>query len=246
MGTSTATNIVGGEISGWAALLEKWAMQDQYEQELKRQAAFRDQALGQFNTRVGTAGAATAQDQMAQGAANRMAMYNAIQATPSALQVKSQPRGNPARDAATAQMLGQDRANLGKYSDWGLQQTIQNLNTQRALAAIESKAGGQAGVYPYRMYDAQHSQDTLSQIGQAISSIGGGSANYSSSDSTPQGDPATGGAYPGVDNSGSLPYGLGASMGQDYSPPATIDSQGNPSMGGQLTYNPYGTGWTVG
>lgn len=189
-------NIAGGELQGWAALLDKWAMKDAYDAEMRRQAAYRQQAGQVFNQRGGTADLGTAQQQMAQGAALRNQRYNQILQAPLAVSTHGQPSGNPAREAATAKLQGANRARLGAYSDWALQQAIQNIQTQHALNQIENFAGGTASVFPYRMYDAQHSWDTLSEIGQAISSLGGGSTDYSKyNQGTPSPNMATGGAY---------------------------------------------------
>jgi hypothetical protein len=174
-GLGAATNIAGGEISGWAAMLSKWAMQDAFQREAQRQAAYQGQALGAFNKGLGGAGVDTAQSQLAQGMADRMQRYAQVGAVPLGFGGHVTPR-----DQAQSQLIGQQRAKLGSYQDWGLQQALQQMQTGRQLNQIGNFAAGTAGVFPYRMYKAQHSQDTLAAIGAAISSIGGSTANYAS------------------------------------------------------------------
>jgi len=189
-GYGAATSIIGGELQGWAALLDKWKMEQEFDSELKRQNAFKQEALNRFGQRIPTAGSDQAYADLSSGAADRNARYAAVQQVPMGIASKGQPQGNPQRDAATASLLGQQRAALGAYSDWGLKQAIQNIQTQRALNQIEDRAKGQAGVFPYRMYDAQHSHDVMAEVGQAISSLGGGSSDYSK---FAGGDPSGGG-----------------------------------------------------
>jgi len=171
-----ATSIVGGELQGWAALLDKWAMADAYQKQAQTQAGFRDQALRLFNPQQ--FGAQAMQQELAQDSAQRQQGYSDINRTPLAV---NQPGGNTAQqDSAYLSLVGGQRANLGAYSDWAVQQAIKNLQTQNALNQIKNFAGGEAGVFPLQMYKAQHANDDLAAAGQAISSLGGGAANYSS------------------------------------------------------------------
>jgi hypothetical protein len=192
-----AANIIGGELSGWANLLERNAMFDEYKQELARQAEYAKQGAGIVQGATQQAGSVEAGKEMAQGAGERRAAYKDVNATP--LSVVPAPSsdggkapsggdggGGSARDQEWAQMRGAARATLGSYGDWQLRQTLNDIQNKESLNQVINFAGGTAGVYPYRAYQAQHSQDDLAMIGAAISSIGGGAANYSQFAQQPQ------------------------------------------------------------
>lgn len=179
MGISAGTNVVGGELQGWAALLDKWNMQKTYENEARQQAAFRDQAMQQFGRGVRQSTPARAEGYIGQGANLRQQEYSKLGQVPlgSGFSPMSGYKSSP--DDAYLSLVGGARANLGGYSDWAVQQAINNIRNQQALNQITSFAGGQAkNVFPLQMYKAQHSNDALAAIGQAIQSIGGAAGNY--------------------------------------------------------------------
>lgn len=169
-------NIAGTELQGWAALLEKWAMQKAFQDEANKQAGYRTQALGTFGQGLPMAGSAMAQPTMDAAAAQRRAGYQTIGAVPLSVSPSTTPSQsrNPGADAAYAALIGGNRARLGAYGDWRLAQDLSAMQTGRNLNQISSFAGGQARVFPYQMYKAQHSQDAMAAIGQALSSLGGG------------------------------------------------------------------------
>lgn len=200
-GISAATNIVGGELQGWAALLDKWAMQKQFQQQANLQNQYAGEAsqvmygVPPAGQKVGGSGtltvpdyqqgaipqssAANAQQLMQQGTANRQQAYGDIGKVPLGGGFAKQSGYNPSADNAYLGLMGDARAKLGGYSDWALQQSINNLRNQQALNQISSFAGGEArNVFPLQMYAAQHSNDALAAVGQAISSIGGAAGNY--------------------------------------------------------------------
>lgn len=180
-------NVVGGELQGWAAVMSKWAMQKAYQDEINRQGQYSDQAMGNFNTALPGYSAESATKQMGENAQGRLQQYGGTNDVPLGYSLKgSQPLGRGVN--AAADVTGRARANLGAYSDWSHNTGINQINQARVLNQILSFAKGTAGVFPYRMYGAQHSNDDLAMVGQAISSIGGGSANYGQTLNTmPQG-----------------------------------------------------------
>jgi hypothetical protein len=185
-GIGMGANIVGGELQGWAALLDKWAMQEAYKAEANRQAGFRDEALGTFNKGVGQSNFASAQKAIGAGSDQRRAEYGKLANVPLGSGFSPQSGYNPTADNAYMSMIGNARANLGGYSDWAFNQSINNLRNQQNLSRITNFAGGQArNVFPLQMYAAQHSNDDLAAIGQAISSLGGAAANYAQFNSSP-------------------------------------------------------------
>lgn len=228
-GISAATNIVGGELQGWAALLDKWAMQKQFQNEARLQGQYANQAggvlygtppsgrviggTGTLNVQpnnpsltndLGAIGQSTpeyARGQIQQGAANRRQAYSDIANVPLGGGFSAQSHYNPGADNAYLGLVGDARARLGGYSDWALQQSINNLRNQQALNQVSSFAGGQAkNVFPLQMYAAQHANDALAAVGQAISSIGGAAGNYAqlydSGPSTPSYSTFGSGPYP--------------------------------------------------
>ena len=185
-GASAATSIVGGELSGWANLLDKWAMQDAYNKEMNEQAGYRAQATDVFNKNLPAFGSSAATQQIGQGATNRLAQYKTANRTPLGIQMPNQTGRSAQADLMRADMLAQPRAAYGGYGDW--MQNTKNTGIQegRDLGQISNFAGGNAAVFPYMMYDAQHSWDQLAEMGAAISSIGGGAANYAQFSAPPQ------------------------------------------------------------
>lgn len=75
-------------------------------------------------------------------------------------------------------MVGGQRAALGGYQDWLQGQAINQLHTGQDIGQVGNFAAGTAQVFPYKMYQAQHSQDELAFWGSLIASIGGSAANY--------------------------------------------------------------------
>ncbi len=215
-----AANIAGGEIQGWAALFEQWAMKNAYDKQATAQRAFADQAGGVLDQRLSTAGAGPAGQQMGQAQQAREGMYRSVNATP--LSMQSSPLGQQqnARNSAYTSLLGGQRAKLGSYGDWLQNQWMANQQTGRDLGQVENFAKGSASVFPINIYSAQHSMDNLAAIGQAISSIGGGAANYASLfNSTPGGQQSQ--------------YSLGGN-------PATNPGNYNSMYGSQLSNDPAG------
>jgi len=206
-----ATNIIGGELQGWASVLEKRAMFDEFRKEQARQQGYRDQGAGLFQGFLQQASPANAQKLLTSGKAQREQSYQDLANVPLAPQTPTMQSTSAPRDAAWADMRGQARAGLGAYGDWAFKETINNIQNQEALKQLSSFASGTAGVFPYKMYGAQHSQDDLAMIGAAISSIGGGAANFSQYNQSPQ---QTGPG--GVQNFGSLPLNSQLSYNQGY------------------------------
>lgn len=171
-----AANVIGGELQGWAAVLARQNMFDEFQRQQRQQQAFGDMGEGIFRESLGNYGAGAAERDLAQGKADRMKSYRDVEDTPLGFNAPGQK--GFATDTGYGRLLGSNRAGLGSYSDFALKQALASNNTQRLLNQLASSAGGSASIYPYYMYGAQHSMDDLAAIGAAISSIGGGAANY--------------------------------------------------------------------
>lgn len=175
LGIGAGANLVGGTVQAVAASLAAQAMQREFEREMLRQQRYRNEAFGGLQPYLPTLGVETARQQIAQGAQNRMNLFGQVGQAPLAL--GAQP--NQVEQARYG-LLGQARANLGGYSDWQLNQMINAIRAQDELNRISSFSRGTAQVFPYRMYDAQHSQDQLAFFGNLISSLGGSAGNWAS------------------------------------------------------------------
>lgn len=207
-------NIVGGVMQMIAAKRAAEAMRQQFLQELERQQGYRNQSFNAFNESVPQRGVETARTEIGKGKDRRNEMYAQYQDT----SYSADPRNKPtARDKATYKLLGNNRAQLGGYSDWALNQMVHNIRTQDKLNKYANFAEGDASVFPYRMGDAQHSQDTLSAIGGLVSSIGGSAPQWSNMFGG-QGQQAT--SNYGLNGMG---FSIPLNHGVDYTPASGLD-----------------------
>lgn len=173
-GIGAGANLVGGTMQMIAASIAAQKMREQFLNEMQRQGAYRNQAFGALEGVLPQRGVEAARTSIAEGAANRRNFYGQVGAAPLAI------GGGPStRDRAAYSLAGANRAQLGGYSDWALDQMIKQIRLQDELNKVSNFAGGMAGVFPYLMYDAQHSQDKLAAAGNLISSIGGGAQGWS-------------------------------------------------------------------
>lgn len=173
LGIGSAANLVGGIMQSIAAAKAREAMGKAFDKEIQLQQGYRNKAFNEFQPGTEQRGVEVAREQIQQGSQRRQNFYNANN---NPLSVGAS--NATSRDKAAFQMSGQLRGQLGGYSDWGLHQFINNLKTQNAINKISNFAGGDASVFPYKMYDAQHSMDELAAWGNLISSIGGGAQGW--------------------------------------------------------------------
>lgn len=208
-----AANIVGGEMQGWASVLDKQAMGKAFTAEQNRQQGYADQAKGVMTQEVPLQGAGQAGMDLAQGAQDRQALYTSLGKIPLTMSSGGPPQGarQAKLDQAYSTMRGQTRARLGAYSDWALNEALRSIQTQESLRQVSNFAQGTASVFPYKMYEAQHSYDDLAMAGAAISSIGGGAADYAKYASAPSG--GSGASVPGAYGPA---WGSGYSQVPDY------------------------------
>lgn len=229
---SMGANIAGTELQGWASLLDKWAMQDAFKAEAQRQTGYANQAMDVFNKRLQYAGADYANKFLARDTASREKGYGDLNKTPLSVNTTPYSGGRGGADTAYINMRGAQRAKLGAYGDYLGRQKIQTGETARELNPIINFAKGTAGVFPYRMYEAQHSMDDMAAIGAALSSLGGGSGGNigQSLSSSPPGGYGQGTYYP---------YGgaYGASLGGYSNMPGFQDAYGNYYPAGWNNYS---------
>lgn len=220
-GYGAILSALGGVLQSVAAEQAGERMRQAFIDELARQQHLGQQSYETWQGALPGMGAETAQQQIAQGAQRREKLYSDLQDVPLA------PGGDrtTARDTAQAKSMGQARGQLGGYSDWELMQHINSIRTQNELNKISNFSQGWERVFPYRLDDAQHSQDELAFFGNLVSSVGGGSASFGS-------------LYGGGDTQRPSstqfysPNQPGVQGGYDYNVPSNVDSSGNP-------YSPY-------
>lgn len=200
MGAGMGMQIVGTELQGWASILAQQAMQHALGAELRKQQGFRLQATGQQFLHLPRQGSEQANKEIASGSQERQAGYSGLNSY----------SGATGADKSAIATEGKSRADLAGYGDWMTNRSLDTAKTGSEIQRINSRAGGSAQLFPYQMNRAQHSQDAMQAIGQAISSLGGGSSNVGQAlQSTP---PVS-----------QKPNYYGPSQNQGYSPP---DAQG--------------------
>lgn len=229
---SAGGNVIGGQLQGWASLLDKWAMADAYKEELARQGKYQKQAMDVFGGGLQKAGSAEATKELGDAYGSRLGTYANIDAIPLGFDLKQQRPGPGG--AARQAMSESQRANLMKYGDWQFNQKLNNLNTGRALDQIINFAKGTSGVFPYRMYDAQHAWDVMAEAGAAISSMSGGAAGVKSAFG---GGPPTQQYGNGFGSPGTYVYPQGTQLPgyYDYNMPSMVDpNTGMPYYGSSV------------
>lgn len=218
-GYGAILSAVGGVLQSVAAEQAGERMRQTFMDQLAREGRLSQNAYDIWQNSARGMGAEGAQQQMAQGEANRNALYDQLQGA----NLSANHTGT-ARDAAQGKASGEVRAKLGSYSDWELMQHINNIRTQNELNKISNYASGWERVFPYKMDDAQHSQDELAFFGNLVSSVGGGASSFGSLYGGEQtGKPYTQSLYSNPPS--------GVSGGYDYNPPS--------SGGGDNSFNPY-------
>ena len=175
LGIGAGASVVGGVMQAVAASQARKAMEEEQQRELQRQARYRGEAFGGLEQHLPTQGVEQARYEIDRGAQRRQDFYNKVFQSPLALQRAATPRTTEG-----FRLAGQNRANLGGYSDWALEQMIKSIRMQDELNRISNFAAGTAQVFPYRMYDAQHSADELAFWGNLISSVGGTAQGWGS------------------------------------------------------------------
>ncbi len=164
-----ATQIIGTELTGWANRLASEKMGAQFTNEQNRQRRYSAEALSKLYPSVEFQGRENFDKLLGENVASRGELYHDVAQRP-----MSFTGGPNETDIASHDLKSGFRSNLLGYGDVSLEKGINRLRTQQELDRISNFAGGTASVFPYRMYDAQHSYDWLAAIGSAISSLGGG------------------------------------------------------------------------
>jgi hypothetical protein len=168
-------NAAGGAIQGIAAKMAQQKMDKVFQRELGNQERYRNQAFGFWQPAVQQQGTEQAAIDLGQGEQRRNDAYSQLQDVPLGLNEQQTQRGR-----INAGLMGNNRAKLGAYSDWRLNNAIRSIRLQDELNRISNFSAGDASVFPGLMQDAQHSQDNLAMWGKIISSLGSGAGAFQS------------------------------------------------------------------
>ncbi len=131
----------------------------------KQNAAIR-QGYGVFEGSLPGQTMQAANQQIGQGAANRMQGYNQLISNPLVPNLPSNP--NQGVDNAKLGVQANAQANLGGYSDWQLNQLISQIRTKQQLDQISDFARGNAALTPFTLNAAQHAGDAAKGIGGLV------------------------------------------------------------------------------
>lgn len=173
LGVGAGASVVGGLMQAIAAGIARQKMQDEFAREMQLQQGLRNQGLQVFQPQLQQKGVESARTQIAQGAQGRQSYYQQTAASPLGIHT-----GATQRTRAADTLSGQNRANLGGYSDWQLHQAISHIRSQDEINRLTNFAGGWEQVFPYRLNDAEHSQDQLAFLGNLVSSVGGSAQGW--------------------------------------------------------------------
>ena len=177
MGAGMAANFLGAVMQAIAASQAAKEMDRVYTDYTHRNNRYTKQAQQTYEGSLPARERSAADAEIAQGAAGRQATYDRMAATPMSM---TPGQGPTSLDKASAGMVGANRAALGGYSDWAINQAIRDLRTQQQLNQISNFAGGMANVMPYELDDAKNSWNELAFHGQMLQSLGGAASNFGS------------------------------------------------------------------
>ncbi len=203
MGIGMGTQFLGSILQMVAARQAEAALGRTFEREQGRQNAHQQEAFGSFNGFLPSQGVEAARDALKAGSSYRM----------NALEQAGQQKFDHSKSTRTAQdnasygLKGQARANLGAYSDWQLSSAIKRIREQDKLNRINYEAQQDAGVFPYRMFAAQHSGDDIAAAGSLIAAAGGNAASFSQFGQNPSTNSGLGRTQPTFGGDNSAPFG---------------------------------------
>lgn len=156
--------------------------------ELQRQQEFQKNAQQVANESLAGSTREIADQQIQQGADNRMAAYQRVGgiASPSAAspnQFAVQPNSSAARAAESSgtskqlaaawnKIVAPSQARAGGYGDWGLAQDKKNTRANERIGQAGDAARGSSRVSGYEQQQASHAGDTMAGIGSVLGALG--------------------------------------------------------------------------
>lgn len=173
--------------------------------ELQRQQEFQKNAQQVANESLEGSTREIADQQIQQGADNRMAAYQRVGgiASPSAAspnQFAVQPNSSAARAAESSgtskqlaaawnKIVAPSQARAGGYGDWGLAQDKKNTRANERIGQAGDAARGSSRVSGYEQQEASHAGDTLAGFGSVLGAVGSVGGMYAAT------RPASGASY---------------------------------------------------
>lgn len=168
----SATGALGNFLQMAAAMQAQRNMDQQYRAEMERQGNLTTTARAALRPEIASYNIGNVEDQIATSAHNRMGAYDTAMGVPSTQAGPGMSSSYNTLADQYGKIGAQSRANLGGYSDWQLNNQINQIKTQNALNQAANYAQGFASVFPYQMYDAAHSQDKLAAMGKWVGNLG--------------------------------------------------------------------------
>jgi len=183
----------GSVMQGIASDLAAAEMDQVARREIANQNKYRNQSFGTWQPAVEKQGVEQAAIDLGQGEQRRLDAYDRVGQSPLGINEQQTKRGQ-----IQGGLMGQNRATLGAYSDWRLNDAIRKIRLQDELNKISNFSAGDASVFPGLMQDAQHSQDQLAMWGKIIAGLGGAAGSFGATNPTAGGGGGMG-AIGGID-----------------------------------------------
>ena len=162
---------LGDALNFIGASQSEHAVKSEFEKELALQQGYSNKLSDAFYADLNLRGADEANKELATGKTNRLNSYQALQ------------KGNNLNgvEAARVNESNQARAEIGSYSDWKMNQTINQIKLNEAMARWQERAQSrEQNIYPYEMRAATEKGLLLQNIGGLINGLSGGIGNISS------------------------------------------------------------------
>lgn len=172
-----ALQAAGAIIQAVAAQKASENMEKELRRKRESSAAVAKRAMDSWKELVSGSGYAQSQLDLERNAAERVAVNDSMAGM--SFQGGETPIGDR-RDAQVARQRGTMVARVNAYDDTMLDKAIRELRAQEKLTKIENFETGSLQVYPYQIYDAQHSADKMAKAGKMVSSAGKMMSSYSS------------------------------------------------------------------
>lgn len=128
---------------------------------------------------VQNAGAKTGQQQIQQGASDLATQYAKVQSAPTSTSSTGSSSGDlSVRDKAETTNASGAQAKLGGYSNFSLQQWLNQLNSANQLGVINNQSRTATSTLPIQLAAAQQSGANLAGLGGLLSGAGGALGTY--------------------------------------------------------------------
>jgi hypothetical protein len=162
--------------------------------ELLRQRGINDKASAEFASSLSKSGRNVAETQLQEGESQKESGYRDLQAVPldtgPAPLVGGTSSAVNLQDKSQLNLSNRNRAKLGSYDKWQLDQMVKNVRSSQQQANFGQQASRSQAVLPLELQDASHKGDSLTDLGSilgllsslaSVGSLSGGSGLTSAS-----------------------------------------------------------------